>query len=364
MGHQRTKMFRYEQVFYELKEKISNNEYAEGAYLPSEHEIGILYDVDRSTVRRALQMLVEQGLVEKQAGKGSRVAAKENAKSLLESKVDNKQIAFLLPKGTHNNDRITQPFYSEIFYTIEADCQKKGFSTIYSTLNTKEDFQQFLRSSECDGIIFVSNIAEDILDMAIERKIPSVLVNSTYERMVSVISDGFNGTYAACKHLIEYGHRNIGVIKGVEAYCTTKDRLNGCIVALHEAGLELKPEYILQGDWDYESGYEAVKNMLNSGTDYPTALIAFNDHLAMGAMYAIVEAGLSVPADISVVGFDNMKEAGYSIPGLTTVHSQAQIVSHVAAQALFRQLEGDVLYPTKIITPVHLVKRSSVSCRK
>ncbi|MDL2324713.1 GntR family transcriptional regulator [Ruminococcaceae bacterium OttesenSCG-928-A16] len=355
-----SRVYRYVRVYTALKEQILGNQYPEGTLLPSEHMIGEIYEVDRTTVRKALQLLVDDGLIEKQAGKGSVVlgsAAPQNKPfALLEG-----SIAFVLPKSHHNGDRITQPFYASLFYTIEQQCSENNYSLVYLTLNSEDDFERIIQTSNYAGIVFVSNVMPEIMDAAIQKNIPCVLVNNYYKNIVSVGADNFDGTYKATRLLIEQGHRNIGVVKGIADYQSTIDRMNGCVVALQEEGLTLRKENILQAEWDYESGSNAVAKMLNSGQKLPTALLAFNDHLALGAIHAISEHGLSTPGDISVVGVDNIEQSQYVSPPLTTVNINPSLIGKVATSNLFAQIKGAETHPVKILTPVSLVVRDSVA---
>lgn len=358
------RIYRYQTVYEGLKAQIVDGVYRPEDLLPSEHSIGEQYQVDRTTVRKALQLLVDDGLVAKKAGKGTIVRGAQAAKrdEALPSPAANRDaIAFILPRSKRNDDRITQPFYATLFYTVEKLCQKSGYKLIYSTLHTVEDFQRETAANAYAGYIFVSNVPTRVLDLALEQKFPSILVNNYYERMTSVLSDNLEGTYRACRYLIERGHKEIGVVKGLPDYRSTQERLRGCIIALQEQGLSLNDDHVLQGEWDYESGYQAVQALLQSGKKLPTALVAFNDHLAVGAVRAIVEAGLQVPADISVVGFDNLEQAEYVSPGLTTVDIGASFMGEVTMHHLLGQIGQGVSHPVKILTPVKLVCRNSVA---
>lgn len=363
MEHTENRVFLYKQVYQELKEQIQSRQYDFGDLLPSEREIGETFRVDRTTVRKALQLLVEEQLVEKRAGKGTVVIWKETQSEPgpAPSRTPNSSIAFFLPKSNHNSNRITQPFYSELFYTAQTECQKHGYSLIYSTLDEQDDFDSILAANNFAGILFISNVSHKHLDRALKLQIPAVLVNSYYENMPSLLSDNFTGTYLACRHLIEHGHKQIGVLNGISSYISNMERMRGCLAALREAGLNLKSEYNLGGDsWEFENGLKAVSELLQKTKTLPTALIAFNDRLALGAVQAISQAGMQVPEHISIIGFDNSDQAKYSFPQITTVEIHVPLIARAAIASLFQQIHEYAVYPVKILTPVELIERDSV----
>lgn len=363
MEHEENKIFLYKQVYQELKEQIQARQYDFGDLLPSEREIGETYRVDRTTVRKALQLLVEEHLVEKRAGKGTVIIWKEAPadSSPASLKNQNAAIAFFLPKSNHNSNRITQPFYSELFYTAQTECQKHGYSLIYATLDEHDDFDEIMGSNNFSGILFISNVSHRHLDRTLELQIPAVLVNSYYEKMPSLLSDNFTGAYQACRYLIDRGHRQIGVINGISSYISNMERLQGCLAAMRESGLTLKNEYSLGGSsWEFEDGLTAMNELILKSKMLPTAMIAFNDRLALGAVQALSQAGLQVPQDVSIVGFDNSDQAKYSFPQITTVEIHVPLIAKAAISSLFQQIHEYAVYPVKILTPVQLIERDSV----
>lgn len=361
-----SKTFLYKKVYQDLKDRIQNGEYLRDALLPSEREIGETYQVDRTTVRKALQLLVDDGLVEKRAGKGTVVVWRPDqeqtqSRPVLRPERRNGPIAFLLPRGDNNSSRITQPFYSQLFYRAEKECQKLGYTLVYSTLDETDHFDELVQANGFSGIFFVSNVSHRHLDQALELRIPSILINSYYERMPSILSDNFSGTYTACRYLIERGHKSIGIINGNSRYTTNNERWRGCVTALREAGLSLKNEFCLGGtSWEFEAGLAAVEQMLAKNTVYPTALVAFNDRLALGAIQAIHQAGLRVPDDISVIGYDNSDQAKYSMPKITTVEIHAPLMAQTASRLLFQQIDDYEVLTVKVLTPVELIEQDSV----
>lgn len=180
--------------------------------------------------------------------------------------------------------------------------------------------------------------------------------------MPSILSDNFTGTYEACRYLIECGHKSIGILNGDRRYITNKERYRGCQAALLEAGLHLKSEFDLGGDsWSFEAGLAAVEQMLKNSSSYPSAIVAFNDRLALGAIQAIHAAGLRVPEQISVIGYDYSDQAKYSLPKITSVEAHIPLMAKVGARLLFQQIENYEVFPVKVLIPVDLIKADSTA---
>lgn len=135
----------------------------------------------------------------------------------------------------------------------------------------------------------------------------------------AVIDNAFRGGYIAGRYLIERGHREIGVIPGPLERNTGAGRLAGFMQAMKEAHISVPENWIVQGDFEPESGYRAMQQILNQ-QHRPTAVFCGGDIMAMGAICAADEMGLRVPQDISLIGYDNVRNARYFSPALTTIH--------------------------------------------
>jgi len=348
------KKFLYEKVYECLKRDILAGNINCNDFLPSEKEIGDKFEVDRTTVRKALGKLVDDGLVEKRAGVGTRVVMRQYQP---DNQNNFRTIGFLLPKSPKKSDRITQPFYSRLFYRVEAECRKKGFSLIYTTLDEDADLFHVVEAHRLSGVIFVTNVSKKFLQQAVDAKIPSILVNGYYEEMASVLCNNTDGAYKAIRHLVEIGHRRIAIIKGMSGYVTCDERFEGCHKAARELGISFEPCDIYEGNWEFDGGYDGARKLFADRENCPTALFAFNDMTAIGAIQGLVEMGRSVPDDVSVVGFDNEYEAAFRhlIPQLTTIDVNIKTMASIAADNIVNRLENKGGYRLKIETPVDLV---------
>lgn len=348
----------YKKIHEELKSEINGKVYAGGSLLPSERELCSRFGVERITVRKALELLVEEGLVEKRAGVGTIV--KEYPLRLAPA-INPNNILFVLPKSTNSADRITEPFNTALFYRIEKECKDRGFSLMYTTLGPDESLAEITNGNSIKGMILVSKFPDKQYDDCRRSMIPVVIVNNRQTDFICVDSDNENGAYEAVRLLCQQGHKRIGIITGIEGFSNTQDRLSGYKKALAEAGIDWQEQIMADGDWTFDGGYTAMKEILQTADPLPTAIFAMNDLTAIGAMGAIKEEGLTVPEDISVIGFDNVAQCEYINPKLSSVDVDVTTIAQAACRQLFDGIEhkADIAY--KIVIPTKLVIRDSVS---
>jgi LacI family transcriptional regulator len=168
------------------------------------------------------------------------------------------------------------------------------------------------------------------------------------------------GARAATKHLLALGHRRIGVITGPNGWVATEERRNGYHAALAAAGVLPSPELEVEGNWQIGRGFEAASKLLGLD-DPPTAIFAFNDNAAIGTLQAARERGLRVPEDLSVVGFDDLEEAGIVTPALTTVRQPLAEMGRMAVSLLLRLLDKQRVEAMRVELATRLVVRDSTA---
>ena len=175
-----------------------------------------------------------------------------------------------------------------------------------------------------------------------------------------IIQDNsFDGGYLATKHLIENGHKHIGIIAGELTKTTAKTRYEGFIHAMKEADLTVNPNWVMEGFFEPEDGYECMNKIL-SQDNLPTAVFCCNDVMALGAISAIGEKGLRVPEDISIIGYDNIHASRFYSPPLTTVHQSKSRLGVQAVNLLFERINHKSDQKEKIEIHPELVVRKSV----
>ena len=203
------------------------------------------------------------------------------------------------------------------------------------------------------------------LDTSIKEKLalPTVAV-SGHGRVTGVTNITLNHHLAAqlaLSHLSNLGHKHIAFLKGAVVSSDAADRWKATCDVAEELGIEIDPELVVQIDSTDSTpalGYPFAKQLLERGKPF-TALLAYNDISAIGAIWAFHEAGLRVPADVSVVGFDDIPSAAFNSPGLTTVRQPLQRMGQIAAQTVIDQIEGNAEYVPEIAIEPEFVQRAS-----
>ena len=209
----------------------------------------------------------------------------------------------------------------------------------------------------CDGMVLFG-VHDDDSRIAYlhDHDVPLVLIGS-HPDCFSVASDDFSGGCLATRHLLRLGHREIWLITGDGTGQATRDRFQGVVTTLNDAGVDLPPDRVLDAEITPLGGYRAVSGVLAAGA-HATAIIASADELAVGAWTACTDHGLRVPQDISIVGFDDLPEIGSE---LTTVHQDFPTLTQTAIRLLRRAMAGEK--PEQVRVPVRLVTRKSTGRR-
>jgi GntR family transcriptional regulator of arabinose operon len=357
------KKFRYFEVYEDLAKKIYEGYFPLNGLLPSEKEIGKIYSVERTTVRKSLDLLVNDGLIQKFQGVGAKVVSREKVQKAISNLKKSDTILFFLAKTSYNVDRLTQPYYTLIFFHLERELKRKGYKTIYSTISENDDIEELLKKHTYAGIIFASyGVDQRHLDYVKENKIPFVTVNNDYQNGVAIAPDNFMGGYIIGNHLIDLGHTKIGLLKGIITDASCYQRLTGFKIALSEHGLQIEDKYVATANWVADKALIETRGLLEKNRDdLPTAIFAFNDEMALSAMRVIHEMGLKVPEDISVVGFDNIAQSKYAFPQLTTINCNVEMISRTAVWILNNKISNDELDNFKITIPVNLMDRESTA---
>jgi DNA-binding LacI/PurR family transcriptional regulator len=166
--------------------------------------------------------------------------------------------------------------------------------------------------------------------------------------------DNVDGGQQATRCLIHGGHRRIAMITGPASWRSVGERTSGYRLALEEAGISFDPALVVEGDWSYASGHQAVSELIGRGQTF-SGLFAQNDQMAIGALRGLREAQIKVPAEVSVVGYDDIPVAEFSDPPLTTIRQPMREVGAVATRLLIQAIEqpkithGEVLLKTELI---------------
>jgi len=253
-------------------------------------------------------------------------------------------------------------FYSEIVGSIEYYARLEGYHVIISATDADESYFNLARKRNLDGIIIIGVYPDQFFYDIKKTQIPIVLVDSYFQDHYfhSIqINDQYGG-YIAAKHLLEKGHRKIGIFTGcIKESGVVKKRFDGYTDALKEYGLPVNPDYIFEGTVDFDSGLKLVDEMAKRKTDI-TAIFCTADILAIGAMKGLHNKGIKIPDEISIIGFDDLVISQYVSPSLTTVHQNISKKGEEAVRLLFNSINGTQPGKQEIILPISIVERDSV----
>jgi len=240
-------------------------------------------------------------------------------------------------------DDLLSPFSPPVVRGIQDRLKENNFFSLI--VNSDWDLEQELAGIESllsrpvDGIIFVEYSHLTGSEALTSANKPGVFVHRLFGTSIknSVVPDDIYGASLAVEHLIQLGHRSIAYISGLENWHNSKERLEGYRITLEKYGIPLVKEWVQPGNWESEGGYEAAQSLLQL-PKRPTAIFAANDLMALGAIYAIQDAGLSVPDDIAVVGYDNREFTWIARPKITTVEMPVYEMGRIAAEILLQQI--------------------------
>lgn len=252
------------------------------------------------------------------------------------------EIGILAPRRC--DEALANGFWSLLHLGIFEQCIQKGYYVSMSPISTdlEADIEEYvLDNRRLDGFILLTQEVTDVVENKLTgRDIPVVLVGHGPENpnLVSVDVDNFAGGYKATNHLIDLGHRDIGIMVADLKMKESVDRLNGYKKALEEAGIPIRDEFITVGNYSQQHGYNTMRRWVKTDNDM-TAAFCTSDTLAMGALSALNEENISVPDEMAIVGFDDLPFAQYTIPSLTTIRQPITEKGQWAANLLINQIE-------------------------
>ncbi len=255
-------------------------------------------------------------------------------------------------------------FFSEVIHGIDLAAREKGFHLLVSRSSTSADeLTSALRSmrGRVDGLIVM---APDVDASSALRQsagqVVTVLVNPevALPGLHAVSIDNTDGARAIVRHLLSLGHRRIATITGPAHNIDARQRLEGWRIALTEAGLDPSPELEFRGDFSEPSGYDAAAELLRA-TPRPSAVFVANDYMAIGAMGALQDAGVRVPDDIAITGFDDIQMSRYLTPPLTTVNVPMLQLGQRAVKLLLEGAGAGPAEGRREVLATTLVVRSS-----
>ncbi|MGE7959525.1 LacI family DNA-binding transcriptional regulator [Pseudomonas sp. NPDC089530] len=258
------------------------------------------------------------------------------------------------------------PYFAELARGIEDYCERNGYCVILCNSDDNPEKQRsYLRvllEKRIDGLIVTSAGGDGGLAKGLAAvRTPMVIVDRGLEGVDAdlVRIDHEYGAYLATRHLLELGHRDIACIGGPDYTSVAQLRLAGFQRALHEAGVEVPAERILQSDFTSTGGYQAAARLLAHNP--PSAIFAGNDMMGIGVLRAAAERNIRVPGELSVIGFDDIQMSRYVYPALTTVGQSILQLGEQAAELLLRRIATPGLATDQRIVTPNIVLRESTA---
>jgi LacI family repressor for deo operon, udp, cdd, tsx, nupC, and nupG len=336
---------------------VTNRISGNGAARPRMKEVAALAGVSVATVSRALagsplvnaetreaveRAVRQAGYTINQAGRGLRLQVSH-------------RILVLLPT-------LSNPFFAEIVQALDEKAQKSGFSVLVGStegsLEREDRLARQLLSGAADGLVLLTGRLPQALrrSMAAGHRIVAVSEQVPDSWIPLVGIDNKEAAQDATRHLIELGHRRIAHIAGPRGNILTRLRLAGYRAALRAHGLPFDPDLVVGSDFTVEAGSRAIQQLLQRAPR-PTAVFCANDDTAFGAMAVAKQGGLAVPADLSLVGFDDIGYAAFSDPPLTTIRQPRRRFGQLAAAILLDEVPAG----ESLTLPYEMVLRRSTT---
>ena len=249
---------------------------------------------------------------------------------------------------------------------VEDAASEEGYNVIFcntdESASKQESYLEALIQKQVDGILLVpARSKESPIKLLHQHNVQVVLLDRRLPNMEAdvVRCDSNGGAYQLVQLLLKLGHRRIAILSGPSGVSSADDRVAGYQHALQEAGLETEDQLIIYGEFSLESGYQMTHDLL-AMTPRPTALFASNNFIAIGALKALHDAGVTVPEEMSVVGFDDLPAAIVVDPFLTVAFQPAYEMGRRATKRLLECLDGQVTDGIQeIVLPVSIIERKS-----
>ena len=271
--------------------------------------------------------------------------------------------------------KIGDPFFSLVMRGIRNAARTEGYSILIQEAAAvkmgADEISSLMVSRHADGIILLASISPygtEILSEHNKRSLPVIIgcetISSDLAKLPSVHIDNFAAAKEATNYLISQNHKRIGFIYGEKNSLLTADRELGFRAAMKDAKLPIDENWIIEGEMTIPGAIHATRHLI-SLPDSPTAIFCANDEMAMGCMHEIKSAGLSIPEDISVIGFDDIRYAEVTDPPLTTISQPAMEIGERVVYRLVQEInQASASSHQPEIVPHKLIVRNSVSTAK
>ena len=259
---------------------------------------------------------------------------------------------------------------AQVMVSIEETAKQNGYNLVFCGVQNLGEAELLaaiddLCEQQVDGLVigvrfdrWISTVRNHCVGM------PFVTVGNRIDKEIpAVVMDQFHGIRLATQHLLELGHQRIACITGPMDWPAARERYRAWLSTIRKAGLQPGPH--VEGDWSTESGYQAARELLRSGSPPFTAIMACNDHMALGALRALHANKIRVPHQMSIVGYDDLRESRFFEPPLTTVHHDFVAEGECCVRTLLRMINGESIEARlQILRPELVVRESSGKAKR
>lgn len=344
------------QLANKLKDAIHRGDYLPGHPIPSERELSENNNLSRTTVRRAIEMLADEGILFRKPGAGTYVGQVNNGQML------DATLGLIVPT-------LTNPYYGEFCNVIENYANEQGYQVLigqsdYTNARETAYLMRYAKAFAVKGVIVVPNIegtADGAYEFLASKHKPFVFAgrNPGHIEADTVSSDYAGGAKKIVSHLLDLGHTQIAYIRG-RPHFPDDPLLAGYLQAFEDAGIHASEDHILLLDEEaMAAGLNGVRRLTHNRTDF-SAIFARNDLTASGVLRGLAEVDLRVPEDIAVAGFDHTDLSQHLQPPLTTVDTTLQEVARQATTMLFDRINETFTGPARrMLIETRLIIRKS-----
>ena len=340
----------------ERQDKILETVRRDGVSVVSTRSLADAFSVSEITIRRDLQALAGEGLVQRRHGGVS--VPKAPSSSI-------RHVGILLAS---RHGKFSHPFYNEVLEGADVTLQRTGYHPAFVRTFVEADslraVQALTKAYPVEGLLMIGELNRERFERWREHA-PHIVTAPVQLSATSdgVLFDGYNGVRQLMDHLLTLGHERFGFIASKSMSGQVDSRREGFLASVAEHGLDNDPELIFEMPhslelFPYKISQAGAEKLMGLKTP-PDVIVCSSDMIALGALGWLQNQGVRVPKDVAVTGFDNLAEASRAFPPLTTVQVHKKLMGSVAAELLHRRIENPGDPALKVITPTSLVVRKS-----
>ncbi len=353
-------MLKYLELFNEIKSKILSGTYKASSILPTEMDLVGQYKVSRTTVQKALDLLVKEGFIVRYPGKGSFVA--ENQQQYTEN---------ITPAGVNKTFALLLPNKRQTMFNVMTGTQKylenSGCELIINFNNYNDSDEVSIVANlikrKVDGVIlYPLHTSDMVYKQLVENNIAVVTIDKQINRIPTnnVSTNDYEGGYTAARFLIQCGHRDITLFTTpISGMSTLTARLNGFCDCLKDNGIAInKDRFYILSNWN-SSEYDDITRYFKRSR-LPDAIFCSCDEVAARAYKVMHDLNISIPGDVSMIGYDNLEFTEFIAPPLTTIEQPYFSIGEHAARILLGIFDSPGSTISRILLPPKLIVRNSV----